>query len=153
MIRSNKPPEPTAVDADGESKTPGARRITGSERLSFFVKPRSMRYSQIDPVLFPWAKTHGLHVYTKCRDDEIRSIEIVDDTGDCYALGTMPNDDGLVEVWVSEKRVAGRPLVSGKFKTQSFTTPVGELEQILESAYRQAEIWISERGHTRTPVL
>jgi hypothetical protein len=69
-----------------------------------------MPYTDIDPVLFPWSKTHGLHVYTECRDDEIRSIDIVDDIGDSYALGVgSPCEDGSVSVWVSEQR-AGEPV-------------------------------------------
>ena len=113
-----------------------------------------MRYSQIDPVLMPWAQTHGLHVYTECRDDEIRSIDIVDDAGDSYALGvSSPRDDGSVSVWVSEQRVGGRPVTSRKIRSETFTTTVAELEHTLESAYRRAESWISERGHTRTPVV
>ena len=112
-----------------------------------------MSYSQIDPVLFPWAKTHGLHIYTECRDDEIRSIDIVDDVGDSYGLGvSSPREDGSVSVWVSERRVGGRPEAGRKIRSQTFTTTVAELERTLESAYRQAGLWISEQGHTRTPV-
>jgi hypothetical protein len=111
-----------------------------------------MRYSQIDLVLMPWARTHGLHVYTECRDDEIRAIDIVD--GDSYALGVgLPEADGTVSVWVSEQRVGGQPVPSRKIRSQRSTTTVAELERTLESAYRQAESWISERGHTRRPVL
>ena len=113
-----------------------------------------MRYSQIDPVLFPWARTHGLHVYTECRDDEIRSIDIVDDAGDSYALGvSSPRDDGAVSVWVSEQRVGGQAVTSRKIQSETFTTTVAELEHTLERAYRHAESWISDRGHMRTPVL
>ena len=113
-----------------------------------------MRYSQIDTVLMPWARTRGLHVYTECRDDEIRSIDIVDDIGDSYSLGVgSPAADGAVSVWVSEQRVGGRSVVSRQIRSKSFTTTIAGLEQVLESAYRQAESWISERGHTRSPVL
>jgi len=113
-----------------------------------------MSYSQIDPVLFRWARTHGLHVYTECRDDEIRSIDIVDDTGDCYALGvSSPRDNGAVSIWISEQRIDGRPVTSQQIRSEAFTTTVAELEHTLERAYRQAESWIAERGHKRTPVL
>jgi hypothetical protein len=113
-----------------------------------------MRFSQIDPILFPWAKTHGLHIYTECRDDEIRAIDIVDDVGDSYSLGVgSPREDGLVAIWVSEQRVGGKPVASRKIQSQTFTTTVAELEQTLELAYRRAVSWISERSHTRTPVL
>jgi len=119
-----------------------------------FSLGRIMRYMQIDPILFPWAKTHGLHIYTECRDDEIRAIDIVDDVGDSYSLGIgSPHEDGSVAVWVSEQRVGGKAVVSRKIQSQSFTTTVAELEQTLELAYRRAESWISERGHSRTPVL
>jgi len=113
-----------------------------------------MRFSKIDPILFPWAKTHGLHIYTQCRDDEIRAIDVVDDVGDSYSLSVgSPLEDGSIAVWVSEQRVDGKPVVSRKIQSQAFTTTVAELEQTLELAYCRAESWISERGHTRTPVL
>ena len=45
-----------------------------------------MRYSDIDPILLPWAATHFLHVQTRHRDEEIRSMAVVDDAADTYQL-------------------------------------------------------------------
>jgi hypothetical protein len=113
-----------------------------------------MSYLQIDPVLFPWAKIHGLHIYTTCRDDEIRSIDIVDDVGDSYSLGVGSlREDGTVAVWVSEQRVGGKAIVNRNIQSQRFTTTIAELRQTLELAYRQVESLISQRGHKRTPIL
>ena len=108
-----------------------------------------MRYSQIDPILVPWAKTHGLFVATQFKDEEVRSIQIVDDAGDSYGMWVdVPQADGSVTVAIAEH---GAP--SRKIRRQTFTTRVAELGQTLDSAYAVAESWIRERGHTRTPVL
>jgi len=106
-------------------------------------------YAQIDAVLVPWAKSHGLFVATQFKDEEVRSIQIVDDAGDSYGLWVdVPHEDGSVSVSVAEH---GAP--SRKIRRQTFTTKVAELNQTLESAYAVAESWMRERGHTRTPVI
>ena len=108
-----------------------------------------MRYSEVDPILVPWAKTHGLFIATQFKNEEVRSIQIVDDVGDSYGLWVdAPQEDGLVTVAIAEH---GAP--SRKIRRQTFTTRVAELGRTLESAYAIAESWIREKGHTRTPVL
>jgi hypothetical protein len=108
-----------------------------------------MRYTQIDPVLVPWAKTHGLFVATQFKDEEVRSVQIVDDAGDSYGLWVdLPREDGSVTVAIAEHTAPSR-----KIRRQTFTTRIAELGQTLESAYAVAESWMHERGHTRTPVL
>jgi len=44
-----------------------------------------MNYADIDKVLTPWSKRLGLHVITKYRDEEVRSIDVVDDAGGRYS--------------------------------------------------------------------
>ena len=108
-----------------------------------------MSYSQIDPVLSTWAKTHGLFVATRFKDEEVRSVQIVDDAGDSYGLWVdVPQGNGLVTVSVTEH---SKP--KSKIRRQTFITSLGDLGETLESAYAIAESWIRERGHTRTPVL
>ena len=108
-----------------------------------------MRYTQIDPVLVPWAKTHGLFVATQFKGEEVRSIQIVDDAGDSYGLWiALPREDDSVTVAIAEHKAPSR-----KARRQTFTTKIAELGETLESAYAVAESWIRERGHTRTPVL
>jgi hypothetical protein len=107
-----------------------------------------MNYSQIDPVLFPWAKTRGLLVATQFKDEEIRSVQIVDDAGDSYGLWiSAPQGNGFVSVGIAEN------CSKSKIRRQTFTTSPVELGQTLEKAYSVAESWMRESGHTRTPVL
>ncbi len=47
-----------------------------------------MNYAAIDKILTPWLKLHGLHVFTMYREDEVRSIDVVDDAGDIPKKGT-----------------------------------------------------------------
>ena len=108
-----------------------------------------MSYTQIDTVLGPWTKTHGLFVATQFKDEEVRSIQIVDDAGDSYGLWVdLPRDDGSVSVSIAEQTTPTR-----KVRRQKYTTRVAELAETLESAYALAVSWMRERGHTRTPVL
>ena len=106
-----------------------------------------MLYSDIDPILGPWAKTHGLFVATHFKDTEVRSIQIVDDAGDSYQLWvSIPQEGVSVSVSFADHGARSR-------KIQTFATCLEELGQTLESAFAVAELWIRERGHTRTPVF
>ena len=108
-----------------------------------------MRYDPIDPVLVPWAKMHGLFVATQFKDEEVRSIQIVDDFGDSYGLWVdVPHEDGSVRVSIAEHEAQSRDN-----RRQTFDTSVKDLVPTLESVFAVAESWIRERGHTRTPVL
>jgi hypothetical protein len=105
-------------------------------------------YLQIDPILYPWAKTHGLLVATQFKDSEVRSIQIVDDAADSYSLWiNAPQENGSISVGITEN-------TSRKSKLrQHFITSLLDLDKTLEKAYAIAESWIREKGHTRTPVL
>jgi len=46
-----------------------------------------MKYEELDPILEPWAKAHGLTICTKYRDEEVRSARIVDDAGNIFGIG------------------------------------------------------------------
>ena len=112
-----------------------------------------MPYTQIDPVVVPWAETHGLFVATRFKDDEVRSIQIVDDAGDSYGLWISDAaEDGLVSVGIAEHTVGGSRPSSRKVRKQTFSTTVPELGHALESAYALVESWMREKGHTRTAV-
>lgn len=113
-----------------------------------------MLYAQIDLVLVPWVKTHGLIIGKEFKGEEVRTVAIVDDAGDSYVMWfDRPRNDGSVSIVLAEQTVSGSRLPSGKQRVQTFTTTHTELGQTLESAYVLVESWIKKRGHTRTPVL
>lgn len=103
-----------------------------------------MTYSNVDPVLHQWARRHGLHVASLYRDDEVRSVAVVDDSGGEYQIFLTPPDAaGRLTVTASTRR---RPRVD-------IEANLASLESALEQAYRLVEGWISAAGHTRSPVL
>jgi hypothetical protein len=101
-----------------------------------------MKYEDLDPVLTEWATQNGLHVFTKDRDWETRSIQIVDDSGEVYQLGLFPRDDD-VQVSVNCRK-------NKNFKA-SYTCRLDDLEKALQTAYQQVLEWIEFYGNTRTP--
>jgi|ERR1043166_1411663 hypothetical protein len=108
-----------------------------------------MLYAQIDPIPVPWASTHGLFVVKRHQDTEVRSLEIVDDAGGCYQLWLgIPQEDGSVSVSVAQRADSTR-----KARTETFTASIVNLRETLDRAYRAAEAWMHDEGHTRTPVL
>jgi len=103
-----------------------------------------MNYSEVDKTLQPWLTRHGLHVFTRYRDEEVRSIHVVDDAGARY------------QIWISDTNDHGRVRVSAwdfKKKKKVFESDFDDLSQMLEDAYSQVKQWIQQSDHTRTPVL
>jgi hypothetical protein len=103
-----------------------------------------MNYSEVDKALKPWLTRHGLHLFTRARDEEVRSIDVVDDAGARY------------QIWISDANDVGKVRVSAwdfKKKKKVFESDFDELGQSLEDAYSQVTEWIQQAGHTRTPVL
>jgi 4-amino-4-deoxy-L-arabinose transferase-like glycosyltransferase len=107
-----------------------------------------MTYAAVDKILTPWLKRHGLHVYTMHREDEVRAIDVVDDTGERYGIAISPPDEsGKVRVfaWNYKRR--------RQSKRKEYESTLRDLEWMLEEAYAQIVEWVSQEGHTRTPVL
>ena len=103
-----------------------------------------MNYADIDKVLMPWSKRHGLHVFTKHRDEEVRSIDVVDDAG------------GRYQIWISDAEDSGKAKVSAwnyKDKKKTVESSFPDLEPALEDLYSEVMLWVVQAGHTRTPVL
>ena len=100
-----------------------------------------MKYADVDEVLAIWARRHGLHVNTEYRDEEVRSVAIVDDAGCEYQLWLelLPPNQVKVAAWDYGDRQQAR------------TCEPSELPDVLEAVYGSVEQWIRDDGHTRTP--
>ncbi len=101
-------------------------------------------FQEADKILYPWSKKYGLQISTKYKEVEVRSIGIVDDSGNIYQLWLDLADEGE-EITVNIFQQRPRNI-------RSFICHLQNLEETLEDAYRQINDWISERGNTRTPV-
>ena len=112
-----------------------------------------VRYTQVDPVLGPWAKRHGLHIYTRAHDEEVRVIAIVDDAGDVYHICVTPQV-GEVAVEATLISRAHGPVSSrerGHFAFSESASP-DHLRETLDDAMERVQQWIADSGHTRTAV-
>jgi hypothetical protein len=107
-----------------------------------------MSYREVDPILLPWLKRHGLHVFTRAREYEVRHIDVVDDAGDRYQIGiSEPDESGMLKVF------AANYARKRKQKAQEYPSHVSDLERTLEDAYSMIIEWVGQAQHTRTPVL
>jgi hypothetical protein len=103
-----------------------------------------MNYQDIDRVLLPWSKRHGLHVLTSYREDEVRYIDVVDDAGNRYEMSISPHEvPGLVRISIWDR----------KRRSKGYRAEPPKLEEVLEKAYSAIMVWVQQAGNTRTPVL
>ena len=111
-----------------------------------------MTYSDLDPALYAWAARHGLHVFTKDRDYDTRSVLIVDDVGDTYSLFAAPTGADRVGVSVYVRGRSERSVsATDRDLVYSRESPLDQFDEALESCYSVVESWIRAEGHTRTP--
>jgi len=110
-----------------------------------------MQYSDLDPILQPWAGLRRLHVATLHRDDEVRFMSIVDDAGDTYQLFVAP-EAAAVSVGVVLSSRAGKRLSSREARSLEFrqSVPSEQFASALDAAWQRVQTWIAQAGHTRT---
>lgn len=123
-------------------RTPISLRLRGPDVAD--VQPTKMNYNDFDNALKVLCEKHGLHVFSQDRDWEVRTIQVVDDSGDVYGLCLCP-DGNEVSITVVCRQ-------NNKF-IQSFRCNLAALEDVLEEAYAQIDDWIRYFGHTRTPII
>ena len=101
-------------------------------------------FEQIDKVLVDWLPKYGLTVYREYKDEPVRTISVVDNSGDSYSLWLMTCEDGKIQVACLDKS-------QGK-KGERFiiATDLQNLAQTLNGAYQKIENWISIKKHKRT---
>jgi hypothetical protein len=111
----------------------------------------------MDPILTPWAAARGLYVATRHHNFEVRSMPVVDDSGDIYQLFATPELDDPHAVIVGAaliKRGTKKHTFSRERRNFDYRTKVSldELESGLDTAWKHVQLWIEQAGHTRTPV-
>ncbi|MBW3625823.1 MAG: hypothetical protein KY468_20715 [Armatimonadetes bacterium] len=101
-------------------------------------------FEAVDQILTPWAMRHGLLIGTEFKDTEVRTANVVDDSGGEYVIWLADAADpmGGIEVCVWDKV---DPAVT-------FHAQMDNLDEVLEEAYLFVESQIRQSGHTRTPV-
>lgn len=91
-----------------------------------------MEYAEIDPVLNTWAQKKGLQIATKHRDDEVRSLNVVNAKGEKFQL------------WVEE--IINSPICKihvwdYKNKIKSIESEFNKLTESLDLAYSVLKKW------------
>jgi hypothetical protein len=95
-------------------------------------------YNFVDPILMPWARRHGLHVYKLHRDDHVRSISIVDRLGDQRAGIWLELPNACGEVIVHAVDVTA-PAKVGRYERQTAT--LENLDGVLEDLHTLILEW------------
>ena len=70
------------------------------------VKP-PLSYSELDTTIGPWAMHHGVHVYGRSQDEEVRVAAIVNDAVDTTTLSSTLSDGGVAVDAAISQRAAG----------------------------------------------
>ena|SRR5687768_1520529 len=95
------------------------------------------KYDLIDPELYAWAAKHGLQIFTKYQDEEVRSTDVVGSAGKkCQIWVDPPNLAGtfVVNIWNYKKKRAKRIKQLRASKTN--------IRDKLEEAYNTAHEWL-----------
>ena len=91
-----------------------------------------MGYRLIDDQLYLWASKYGVHIYTSYKDEDVRSIDIVDPLGIGFQIWLDPpasDASTTVHVWDFKKR------------SKEFPAGKGALAEALEKARAQVCAW------------
>ena len=89
-------------------------------------------YSSLDPIIDSWKKRHGLHVYTRYQDSEVRTTNVVSTTGERFQiwLGLPENDQISVHAWDYETR------------KREWHVSTSQLNSALEDALKTVKAWM-----------
>ncbi len=93
-------------------------------------------YSKIDSVLFDWAKKHNLHIFKEYKDYEVRSINIVSNSG-----------RKLYQIWIDapdEKNESGIHAWDYKKERIDIQSSITDLSENLEKIYDAIIIKLNE---------
>jgi hypothetical protein len=107
-------------------------------------------YSEIDQILMPWAKKLNSNVFTECKDEEIRTISVLDNNRDEYHLFVSPNYETKEKI-----EIAGSCLIKRHNKKHTFyrerkdfdyreRVDLTELEPALNRCLKQITKWGAE---------
>ena len=115
---------------------------------------KEITYKDIDPILLPWAKKHNFHVFIECKDEEIRSIIVVDTSGNQYGIYAIPDwENGNKTVAVGadlDKRGGKKHTFYRERKQHHFRKSVDlkNLETTLEEALEITKAWKTQTNET-----
>jgi hypothetical protein len=106
-------------------------------------------FNEIDPILDDWLPKYGLTVYKVNKDDSVRSIYIIDDSGISYQIWIEKNEKNnnyIVKAhWDLGKKINRKSVT----KSWEKTSKVEQLFDTLDRAYKEVNNWIISNGSSR----
>lgn len=96
-----------------------------------------MDYNSIDIVITNWTKRHGLKLFTRSGDTEIRNVYLSSTAGECYQIWIDPPVDAKVIVHAA--------CVEGQKDNnlpRDWSAPIPELDRVLEEAFATVIKWM-----------
>jgi hypothetical protein len=108
---------------------------------------KNITYKDIDPILLPWAAKNNFQVFTECKDEEIRSIIVVDKCGNEYGIYAIPdgeNDNKSVAVGADLHERGGKKHTFYRERKQFHfrkSVALEYLEKTLEEAFELTRAW------------
>ena len=98
------------------------------------------KYDLIDPELYAWAANHGLQIFTKYKDEEVRSTDVVGNAGKKCQIWVEPSGKGtfVVNIWNYKTKRTKRLKQLQASKT--------DIRDKLEEAYNTAQEWLNVLG-------
>lgn len=107
-------------------------------------------YQEIDAILLPWSRKQDLYVMTAYKDEEVRSIIVVNHFGDEFQIYLAPDTDHE-----ETKVIVGADLLRLGAEKHTFyrerkkfhfreTADLADLEAVLNHALQQTREWTLE---------
>jgi hypothetical protein len=132
---------------------PPVRLVTLNRKMMINTK-----YQEIDPILYPWAEKNKLYVCTEYKDEEVRSISVVNEVADVFMIYVNAKSNheernilvgaDLLDIG-GKKHTFHRERRGFHFKA---TVDLAGLETLLDKALQLTREWASEirRDHLKS---
>ena len=89
-------------------------------------------YSDVDTILYPWAQSHGLHVRTAYKGEDVRSLDVGGKSGKLYQLWLdAPNEKNQIHVYAWDY----------KHRKTDVLATISTLDNKLDEVYSSIQNW------------
>ena len=106
--------------------------------------PLTDKYQSIDEIIEEWLPKYGLILFKEYKDEAVRAIPVIDNSGDKYEISLSLVENDNIEV-------VAHGLKEGKQgQTWRIISDKNQLTEDLNRAYSQIDEWIRNKGHNRT---
>jgi hypothetical protein len=97
-----------------------------------YLMSYAANYSEIDSIIYAWAQRHSLHIYTKYKDYDVRSIDVVGNSGKRFQIWFDAPD---------ERKEIGLHAWDYRKRKMDITSFLSDLNENLEKIYATVMEW------------